>query len=168
MSNLEHTLSVEAERMSTLRIADGITTILPRPSEALAVTEIVQILSRPLPKQLLETKSLKGNKITFISWKYIPPILDKYARGWCWEIRNIVTSDDRIFLVGRLTIPTADGLVYREATGTECLKEFKTDRETGEMIEREIAYGDPSSNAESMAFRRACAKFGLGLYLYSK
>jgi len=48
------------------------------------------------------------------------------------------------------------------------LKEVKTDKLTGEMIEREIAYGDPSSNAESMAFRRACAKFGLGLYLYSK
>ncbi len=32
----------------------------------------------------------------------------------------------------------------------------------------ELAYGDPSSNAESMAFRRAAAKFGLGLYFYSK
>jgi hypothetical protein len=31
---------------------------------------------------------------------------------------------------------------------------------------RELAYGDPSLNAESMAFRRAAAKHGLGLYLY--
>jgi hypothetical protein len=29
-------------------------------------------------------------------------------------------------------------------------------------------YGDPSSNAEGMALKRAAAKFGLGLYLYHK
>ena len=73
-------------------------------------------------------------------------------------------SSDRIFLTGRLTIPTAEGNIYREATGTEELK--RTDKETGDILE--LAYGDPSSNAESMAFRRAAAKFGLGLYLYDK
>jgi hypothetical protein len=36
----------------------------------------------------------------------------------------------------------------------------------GDGQAQEIAYGDPSSNAESMAFRRACANFGLGLDLY--
>ena len=152
---------------STLQTCE-ISQVLPRPTEPLTIAEINQVLSRPLPRRILETKSLKGNSITYISWKYIPPILDKYCRGWCWEIRSVHTTDDRIFLVGRLTVPTADGLVYREATGTECLKEIKTDKLTGETIEREIAYGDPSSNAESMAFRRACAKFGLGLYLYHK
>ncbi|MGC9506191.1 hypothetical protein [Baaleninema sp.] len=51
-------------------------------------------------------------------------------------------------------MPTADGMVVRHATGTE---ELNCN-----------SYGDPSSNAESMAFRRAAAKFGLGLYLYQK
>lgn len=92
----------------------------------------------------------------------------------------MTTTCDRLFLVGRLTIPTCDGIVYREASGTELLKEEKTiwvgepnnrrplkddyDRPITEP--RELAYGDPSSNAESMAFRRAAARFGLGLYLY--
>lgn len=147
---------------------DDALTIPPVPIRRLEESEIIKMLSRKLPDSLLETKTLKGQKITFLSWKYIPPILDKYARGWSWEITHLQTTSDRIFLVGRLTIPTADGLVWREATGTEMLKEVKTDKVTGEMIEREIAYGDPSSNAESMAFRRACAKFGLGLYLYKK
>jgi len=40
------------------------------------------------------------------------------------------------------------------------------DRPLTESVE--LAYGDPSSNAESMAFRQATAKFGLGLYLYEK
>jgi hypothetical protein len=46
---------------------------------------------------------------------------------------------------------------YREATGTE-----------EEPDEDEKMYGDPSSNAEAMALKRAAAKFGLGLYLYQK
>lgn len=125
--------------------------IPPVPTEKLNESEIIKMLSRKLPNSLLETKTLKGQKITFLSWKYIPPILDKYARGWCWEITHLQSTSDRIFLVGRLTIPTAEGVVWREATGTEMLKEVKTDKVTGEMIEREIAYGDPSSNAESMA-----------------
>jgi len=163
--NLSSTRTMEITKFANTEIVN----IHPlERSEPLAAAEIIKYLSRRLPEKLLETKNLKGTKITFLSWKYIPPILDKYARGWCWEITHLQSTSDRIFLVGRLTIPTSDGLVWREATGTECLKETKTDKVTGEVIEREIAYGDPSSNAESMAFRRACAKFGLGLYLYSK
>jgi hypothetical protein len=30
---------------------------------------------------------------------------------------------DRLFIVGRLTIPTSEGYVYREATGTEKLRQ---------------------------------------------
>jgi hypothetical protein len=35
-------------------------------------------------------------------------------------------------------------------------------------IEELRGYGDPSSNAEAMALKRAASKFGLGLYLYQK
>ena len=44
--------------------------------------------------------------------------------------------------------------MYREAIGIE-------DEET-------LSFGDPASNAESMALRRAAAKFDLELYLYDK
>ena len=64
------------------------------------------------------------------------------------------TSGDRLFLVGRLTLVTAEGKVYQEATGTE-------------ELECNL-FGDPSSNAESMALRRAAAKFGLALDLYKR
>lgn len=52
----------------------------------------------------------------------------------------------------RITIPCVEGAIHREATGQE-----------------DVAvkgYGDSTSNAESMALRRAAAKFGLALYLY--
>ena len=119
-----------------------------------SLDEIIFALSRPLPASILETKTLKGTAIPYLPWHTASQILDKYAPGWTWEITRIGQSDSRIFLVGRLTLCTSEGNVYREATGTE-----------------ELAcssYGDPSSNAESMAFRRAAARFGLGLYLYKR
>ncbi len=140
--------------------------------------QIQDFLSRPLPKSLLGVRKQGGATIPYLPWRTANRILDKYAPGWTWEIRNLHTTSDRLFLVGRLTIPTAEGNVYREATGTELLKEEKAiviDKqpladEFGRPVTepRELAYGDPSSNAESMAFRRAAARFGLALHLYDK
>jgi hypothetical protein len=42
--------------------------------------------------------------------------------------------------------------IYREATGTASVDD--------------TSYGDPVQKAEAMAFRRACARLGLGLHLY--
>ncbi len=118
------------------------------------LSQIVESLSKPLPSSLLETKRMGGKTITYISWHKACLVLDKYAPGWQWEIVSIHTTDKDLFLVGRLTIIAADGIFHRDATGTNSLTE--------------TAYGDASSNAESMAFRRAASKFGLALYLYDK
>ena len=127
------------------------------------IAQITAALSRPLPKSITATRKQGGKDLTFIPWHQANRILDKYAIGWSWSILTTTLSDDRIFVTGRLTVPTADGDVSRDAIGTELLKETTRD---GEIRER--AYGDPSSNAESMAFKRAAARFGLGLYLYDK
>lgn len=132
------------------------------------LAQIEEKLSRPLPPSLLNQKILKGNKIPYLSWHAATKILSKYCPGWQWEIQDCHLSHERLFLIGRLAIPTKDGLVTRAATGTEVFKETYFNRDTGTQETREIPYGDPSSNAESMAFRRAAAKFGLGLYLYQK
>jgi len=130
------------------------------------LAQIQAALSRKLPSNLLKTKKLDGNTISYLPWHTANDILDKYAPGWTWEIVRLETSRDRIFPIGRLTLPTAEGNIYREATGTEMLKQQYTDKSTGEIREKERPYGDPSSNAESMAFRRAAARFGLGMHLY--
>lgn len=143
------------------------------------LSQIQAALSRPLPKSVLASRRQGGAVLFYIPWYTANRILDKYAPGWTWEIRSIELSGERLFLVGRLTIPTVEGNVYREATGTEVLKELKPikdregnlfrddyDRPLTDLVE--LAYGDPSSNAESQAFRRAAARFGLGLYLYEK
>ena len=155
------------------------------------ISQVTETLSRTLPANLLDIRKQGGATITYIPWCKIPKVLDKYAPGWTWEIRQINHSSDRVFVVGRLTIPCADGDVWREATGTELLKEEKpiyVNHPEGELNQKgeikkvplcddfgrtvtefkEVAYGDPTSNAEAMALRRAAAKFGLGLYLYEK
>jgi hypothetical protein len=119
-----------------------------------SLSQIIEALSKPLPRSVLETKKLGGREITYIPCYRAVLLLDKYAPGWQWEIRNIYTTNGDLFLIGRLTIPASDGVFHREATGTNSLAD--------------TAYGDASSNAESMAFRRAAAKFGLALYLYDK
>ena len=130
------------------------------------LAQIQAALSRRLPANLLKTKNLDGNTIRYLPWHTANEILDKYAPGWTWEIVRLETSRDRIFLIGRLTLPSAEGNIYREATGTELLKKQQRNEKTGEIYEKEHSYGDPSSKAESMAFRRAAARFGLGMHLY--
>ena len=132
-----------------------------------SLAEITEALSRPLPDNYLKKLKEKGN-CSYIPWYKVNQILDKYCPGWTWEIKQTLLSSDRIFLIGRLTIPTSDGLQHREASGTESLKRMVWNKEEEILEEKELAYGDPSSNAESMAFRRCAAKFGLGLYLYEK
>ena len=132
------------------------------------IAQIITALSRPLPKSVTATRKQGGATLTFIPWPQVSRILDKYAPGWSWSILAMTTTADRVLVTGRLTIPTCDGDVSRDAIGTELLKDIRTDIKTGEVTIKELAYGDPSSNAESMAFRRVAARFGLGLYLYDK
>jgi len=125
-----------------------------QPEAGRPVRQIVADLSKPIADRHLESRKQGGTVLHYISWHNAVRYLDLYAPGWCSEITKIHTDDKRIYLVARISIPCAEGLVYREATGTE---ELNTN-----------SFGDPSSNAESMALRRAAAKWGLGLYLYDK
>ena len=130
--------------------------------------EILEDLAKEVPIRLLESRKQGGATLTFIPWHTVARLLDYYAPGWEGQVTEMHTTSDRLFVTYRLTIHAAEGTITREATGTEVLKEEVTEKRTGDHYLRELAYGDPSSNAESMAFRRAAAKFGLGRYLYEK
>lgn len=137
-----------------------------------SIDKIIFTLSRRLPREELRTLKDKGNA-AYIPWYSANAILDKYAPGWGWEIKSINISRDtnfpelsKLYLIGSLSIPCAEGTVSRAATGSESLCKKYLDKKTGEIFYKDLPYGDASSNAESMAFRRAAARFGLGLYLY--
>uniref|UniRef100_M8C4Z7 DNA repair RAD52-like protein 1, mitochondrial n=1 Tax=Aegilops tauschii TaxID=37682 RepID=M8C4Z7_AEGTA len=81
-------------------------------------------------------------------------ILNAHAPEWSGEVRNIVYSSDgkSVSVVYRVTLYGTDAEIYREATGTASVEDK--------------GFGDPVQKAEGMAFRRACARLGLGLHLY--
>ena len=122
--------------------------------ELRSIRDIVKDLSKPVAKRHLRTRKQGGKQIEYISWYDAVKYLDHYAPGWCYEVRSMNSVGGKLIMVIRLSILCAEGTVYREATGQE---DENTD-----------SWGDSSSNSESMALRRAAAKFGLGLYLYDQ
>lgn len=119
------------------------------------LAEILNCLQEPLPKAVISSKTIKGQSIPYVSWYDLADLLD--ARAWCsweWQIISTSTIGSNLVLVGSLTIHGDDGSRTMQATGCEELTVN--------------GYGDPSSNAEAMAFRRAAAKFGLGRELWRK
>lgn len=122
--------------------------------EMRSIRDITRDLSKPVAKRHLRTRKQGGKEIQYISWHDAIKYLDHYAPGWNYEVRNIQNIAGKLILTVRLSVPCVEGIVFREATGQE--------------DEDKDNYGDSSSNAESMALRRASAKFGLGLYLYDQ
>jgi hypothetical protein len=123
-------------------------------TEMRSIREIVKDLSKPVAKRHLRSRKQGGKEIQYIAWHDAVKYLDHYAPGWSYEIRSINSVGGKLIMIVRLCVSCAEGIVYREATGQE---DETTD-----------SWGDSSSNAESMALRRASAKFGLGLYLYDQ
>jgi hypothetical protein len=119
-----------------------------------SIREIVKDLSKPVAKRHLRVRRQGGKEIGYIAWHDAIKYLDHYAPGWTYEVRNMQSIGGKLILTIRLSVPCLEGVVFREATGQE--------------DEEKDTYGDSSSNAESMALRRAAAKFGLGLYLYDQ
>jgi hypothetical protein len=119
-----------------------------------SIKDIIADLSKPIADRHIHYLTRGGQKLAYIPWHLAVKYLDLYAPGWCFEVRAVTNAAGRIIVTSRITIPCAEGLVWREATGQE-------DQEVE-------SYGDPTSNAESMSLRRAAAKFGLALYLYDK
>jgi hypothetical protein len=121
-----------------------------------SIREIIADLSRPLAKRHLKTKpaSRNGGEITFIEWHTAVRFLDFHAPGWSYAVKSVAQVGHLVTVIASISIPCAEGVVTREATGCEAVKT------TG--------YGDAVSNAEAMALKRAAAKFGLALHLYQK
>lgn len=120
------------------------------------IAEIIADLKRPLAARHLKTKpaTKQGGQITYIEWHTAVKYLDLFAPGWSYHVKSLQLIGNLVAVIASISIPCAEGVVTREATGCE-----EADAK---------GYGDACSNAEAMALKRAAAKFNLGLYLYSK
>ncbi len=118
--------------------------------------QIMENLHQPIPSVLIASKSIKGNKIDFVPWYDICDLLDERCGygAWEWRIENVAVVKEQLSLVGSLTIHGDDRTMTMMATGIEDINCS--------------SYGDPSSNAEAMALRRAASKCGLGRDMWRK
>ncbi len=136
------------EHETTENIEEKVTTGLR------SIREIIKDLSKPIAQKHLRKRRQGGKEISYLAWHDAVKYLDHFAPGWCYEIRSIESVAGKLIMIVRLSVPSLEGIIYREATGQE-----------DEDLE---SYGNSSSNSESMALRRAASKFGLGLYLYDQ
>jgi len=118
------------------------------------LAEILRDMNKRVPDKVLKTRNDEGVVLKYIPWYHANRMLSFYAPGWSGEVRSIIFSGDgsSVSVVYRVTIRGSDGESWRESSGTTAMAD--------------TSYGDPVQKAEGMAFRRACARFGLGLYLY--
>ncbi|CAN4107000.1 unnamed protein product [Withania somnifera] len=116
------------------------------------LAEILRDLNKRIPDNIIKLKN-DDDHSTFIAWYHSNRMLSFYAPGWCGEVRDVIFSDNgSVTVVYRVTIRGSDGEAHRESTGTVSPG---NDHNT-----------DLVAAAEEVAFCRACARFGLGLYLY--
>lgn len=132
------------------------TEFLPPRSRPLADI-YADLRKEPAAKHLSE-KSTGKFKATYMHHAVVRDYLDLYAPGWEWTVR-LESVNGLLYCVGTLTIwGTDDGgrsaAVSRDGTGNE------KDEVTG--------YGDPSSNAEAQALRRAAMAHGFCRSLWRK
>jgi hypothetical protein len=120
------------------------------------LTEILECLRQPVPAELISYKTIKGNRIDYISWVDLADLLDARAGidGWAWRMVDQQQIGNRLTQVWELTIIGEDRSISRQASGDE-----DVDLE---------AYGTPSTNVEAQCLRRCCAKYNLGRILWKK
>ncbi|GMY07984.1 DNA repair RAD52-like protein 1, mitochondrial [Fagus crenata] len=118
------------------------------------LSEILKELNKRVPDSLVKVRSEHDFSIKYIPWHVVNRIMNLHAPEWSGEVRSITYSADAksVSVVYRVTLYGTDAEIFRESTGSASVDD------TG--------YGDPVQKAEAMAFRRACARFGLGLHLY--
>lgn len=119
------------------------------------IKDIIADLSRPVAARHIKQRQQGGRTLDYLPWYQAVRYLDHYAPGWRYEIRSVAQVGDNLVMTVRITIPCAEGEVWREASALEKIEDPKR-------------YGDAATNAESAALRRAAAKFGLCLNLYDK
>ncbi|KAK1433403.1 hypothetical protein QVD17_10313 [Tagetes erecta] len=119
------------------------------------ISEILKELNKKVPDSLIRVRTeANGFSFKHVPWHIVNRIMNLHAPEWSGEVRSIVYSADGkyVTVTYRVTIYGTDAELYRESTGTTSVDD--------------VGFGDPVQKAEAMAFRRACARFGLGLHLY--
>ena len=110
--------------------------------------EILQALAAPFPAAAHEIKRMGGADITFVGWHHYVTRLNDVAPEWSMGDPIIHTIGDKLLMGLPLTILGVTRINF------------------GDEDSDKDSYGTAGTNAYAQAFKRSCAMFGLGLYLY--
>uniref|UniRef100_A0A0E0CB14 Uncharacterized protein n=1 Tax=Oryza meridionalis TaxID=40149 RepID=A0A0E0CB14_9ORYZ len=153
----------------------------PAPTEGISkpLAEVLRELGKRVPEALVKTRVEDGFSLKYIPWHIVNKILNIHAPEWSGEVRSIVYSSDgkSVSVIYRVTLHGTDAEYVTSSSIMECNADaYKYTNEilfqmiyreaTGTSSADDTGYGDPVQKAEAMAFRRACARLGLGLHLY--
>ena len=118
--------------------------------------ETLAELQRPIDprwfKTLVKGKGDKQISLSYIPWAVVAKCLHHRAPSWCFEIQEVKELAGTVVVVGRLSIPTTDGILHFSGVASEPVE--------GPSM------APPVESAASGALRRAAALAGLGLDLY--
>jgi hypothetical protein len=133
MSDSTAAASPESTTNETADILRG-----PRP-----IAKVLADLRKLIPNRLLKQKPATGGRnaqmLTYCPWYRVQRILNHYTGGCCsYEVRERTVTGQHVLMTVRITIHAEEGEFVRDGTGLERLDVS--------------SYGDPQSNAESMAF----------------
>jgi hypothetical protein len=114
------------------------------------MNQLFQDLFVPFSDEVKQSKTQGGQKVTFVSWiHYVVRAWETFPLGYSKDVRvNEVGGQ----LVVTVRITDNDSGAYQEALGAA-----PADK---------TSWGGAMAEAESQAFRRAMANFGLGLEMY--
>ena len=121
------------------------------------IAAILEDLRKPIPDRFIGTKPVKNKRngktehLKFCPWFNVLRLLEHYAPGFEYDCEPCF-GDGHTVVKATITIHGCDRSVSRSALG---IADSDLD-----------GWGDPTSNASSMALRRAAAHLGLGLHLY--
>jgi hypothetical protein len=113
--------------------------------------ELRDTLNRPTDPTLVRSRRQGTVEVDYLEWFTVNRLLDAHCPGWSGEA-VVTTAGDTVIVTYTIRIPTSEGIVSRSATGSEKL---------GSGF-------DPVASAEQQAFKRAAARFGIGLDLYDR
>lgn len=128
----------------------------------MTTNDIYNALSEPFPREVERSRRKGGTNLTYI------PVSEVIARmnrvigidNWSSETLSCyrdAANPDWVIAHVRVTAKIGDATVHRDGWGGQQIKVTKN----GDIVD----LGDEFKGAESDAFKKACQKFGVGLYL---
>lgn len=123
------------------------------------LTELLAVLREPIPRDCISIKNTGqgGFQAEYVNVTRAKDLVDERIGPEHWQtfLRELYQAGEQLILVLQVTISDDEGkAITHIGTGWEAIEG--------------VTYGDTSSNAYAMAFRRALESFGFGRELWRK